>query len=247
MSTISKLIFKGAKHYVTSSFGPRKVLNTSAGSTSSFHQGTDYGTNGKKIPQYAIEDGYIFAADKASEGALYVWVIYPRIKKAFLHYHLDKISCKAKQTVKKGTILGNTGTTGRSTGVHLHLGIRDLSSLKESVIKSITWEALRKCPYVDPEKVEYSEEAKKTETKKDSFLPSRGYFKKGDISSNVKKIASFMIKTFPAYTDKKAVSKIYNKYLVKSITEFQRRTGLKQDGSVGPKTLEKLETFGFKR
>ena len=56
-----------------------------------------------------------------------------------------------------------------------------------------------------------------------------------------------MIKTFPAYTDKKAVSKIYNKYLVKSITEFQRRTGLKQDGSVGPKTLEKLETFGFKR
>lgn len=247
MSKISKLIFKNADHYVTSSFGPRKVLNTSAGSTSSFHQGTDYGTNGKKIPQYAIEDGYIFTAQKASEGALYVWVIYPRIKKAFLHYHLDSIGCSDKQKVKKGSLIGKTGNTGRSTGVHLHLGIRDLSGLKDSTIKSMTWDALRKCPYVDPEKVEYSEETKKTSEKKDSFFPSRGYFKKGDISANVKKVATFMVKAFPAYTNKKAISKIYNSYMVKAITEFQRRTGLKQDGSLGPKTLAKLEEFGFKR
>lgn len=49
MSAISKLIFNGANHYVTSPFGKRTSLKTDAGKTSSYHNGTDYGTNGKKI------------------------------------------------------------------------------------------------------------------------------------------------------------------------------------------------------
>lgn len=156
MSVISNLIFNGANHYMTSPFGNRGSINTSAGATSTFHNGTDYGTNSKKIPQYAIEDGYVFAATKASDGALYVWVIYPRIKKAFLHYHLDTISVKAGQAVKKGTKLGTTGKTGKSTGIHLHLGIRDLKSLSMVKVEKMTWEALRTCAYVDPEKVSYT-------------------------------------------------------------------------------------------
>lgn len=156
MSVISNLIFNGANHYVTSPFGNRGSINTSAGATPSFHNGTDYGTNSKKIPQYAIEDGYVFAATKASDGALYVWVIYPRIKKAFLHYHLDTISVKAGQAVKKGTKLGTTGKTGKSTGIHLHLGIRDLKGLSATKVEKMTWEALRTCAYIDPEKVSYS-------------------------------------------------------------------------------------------
>lgn len=156
MSTISNLIFKDAYHKVTSAFGNRSVIKTDNGKTSSFHNGTDYGTNGKKIPQYAIEDGYVFAATKASDGALYVWVIYPRIKKAFLHYHLDSIAVKAGQTVVKGTKLGNTGMTGKSTGVHLHLGIRDLKNLSATKIEKMDWVTLRTCDYVDPEKVSYT-------------------------------------------------------------------------------------------
>lgn len=156
MSTISNLIFNGANHYVTSPFGNRNTISTSKGTTGSYHNGTDYGTNSKKIPQYAIEEGYVFAATKASDGALYVWVIYPRIKKAFLHYHLDTISVKAGQAVKKGTKLGTTGTTGKSTGIHLHLGIRDLKNLSATKIAKMTWEALRLCDYIDPEKVPYT-------------------------------------------------------------------------------------------
>lgn len=156
MSVISNLIFNNAKHYVTSKFGPRASINTSAGTTNSFHNGTDYGTDGKKIAQYAIEDGYVFAAQKASDGALYVWVIYPRIKKAFLHYHLDSYAVKAGQSVKKGTKLGNTGKTGKSTGVHLHLGVRDLSKLTVAQINSMTWNNLQKCSYIDPEKISYT-------------------------------------------------------------------------------------------
>ena len=156
MSTISNLIFNGADHYVTSKFGYRDSISTSAGATGTKHEGTDYGTNSKKLPQYAIEEGYVFAAQKASDGALYVWVVYPRIKKAFLHYHLDTISVTAGQTVKKGTKLGTTGKTGKSTGIHLHLGIRDLKVLATTKVEKMTWDALRLCEYVDPEKVSYT-------------------------------------------------------------------------------------------
>ena len=156
MSKISELIFNGAKHYITSPYGKRNVIGTSAGKTSSFHNGTDYGTNNKKLPQYAIEDGYVFAAQTASDGAKYVWVIYPRIKLAFLHYHLDTISVKAGQKVAKGTKLGTTGKTGKATGIHLHLGIRLLTNLTAAQVKAMTWALLRSCAYTDPEKVNYT-------------------------------------------------------------------------------------------
>ena len=130
MSTISNIIFNNAEHYITSSYGKRKTINTSAGSTASFHYGTDYGTDGKKLPQYAIEEGAVISCGKASDGANYIWVRYPRINKKMLHYHLDSIKVKAGQSVKKGTLLGYTGKTGKATGIHLHLGIKDLTTDK---------------------------------------------------------------------------------------------------------------------
>lgn len=157
MSKISKLIFKNAEHYITSPYGYRNVIQTSAGSTSSFHSGVDYGTNNKKLAQYAIEDGYIMDASKASDGANYVWVIYPRCKLAMLHYHLDSYKVKAGQTVKQGTLLGYTGMTGKATGIHLHLGIKNLKSLSDSKIKKVTYNTLANYSYVDPETVSYSE------------------------------------------------------------------------------------------
>ncbi|MCQ2485117.1 MAG: M23 family metallopeptidase [Clostridia bacterium] len=128
MSKISNIIFNGKEHYITSPYGKRSAIDTSAGKTSSFHNGTDYGTNGKKLAQYAIENGTVLSCGKASDGANYVWVKYPRINKKFLHYHLDSISVKKGQAVKKGTLLGYTGKTGKATGIHLHLGVKDLTT-----------------------------------------------------------------------------------------------------------------------
>ena len=228
MSIVSNLIFHNEKHYVTSKFGYRASLTTSNGNTSTFHSGTDYGTNTKKIPQYAIEDGEVLTATKASDGALYVWVSYPRLGVKFLHYHLDSIKVKAGQKVDKNTILGYTGKTGKATGIHLHLGIKRLSG----------------GGYIDPEKWmknEYTSPPKKT-----SFLPARGYFKKGDVSPNVGKIATFMRKTFPSYTSEKALGNTYGDNLIKAVKEFQKRTGLEADGYFGKLTLAKLKEFGFK-
>lgn len=175
MSAISKKIFNGANHYVTSPYGKRKTISTSAGSTASFHYGTDYGTNGKKIEQYAIEDGYVFAAQRAKDSALYVWVIYPRIKKAFLHYHLNSYRVRAGQSVRSGTLLGYTGKTGKATGVHLHLGIRDLTRLSDNQIKHMTWALLQSCAYIDPEKLYYTAPSasvsKPTQTGSTNYYP----------------------------------------------------------------------------
>lgn len=126
MSKISNKIFRGEAHYITSKYGYRNPISTENGVTSSFHNGTDYGTHSKKLPQYAIEKGNVLVAGTASDGGKFVWVEYPRIKKKMLHYHLDSIKVKSGQEVDENTILGTTGTTGRSTGIHLHLSVVDL-------------------------------------------------------------------------------------------------------------------------
>ena len=128
MSKISNIIFNGKEHYITSPYGKRSVISTSAGQTSSFHYGTDYGTNSKKLAQYAVEDGTVLSCGKADDGANYVWVKYPRINRKMLHYHLDSIAVKKGQAVKKGTLIGYTGKTGKATGIHLHLGVKDLTT-----------------------------------------------------------------------------------------------------------------------
>jgi len=175
MSKISNLIFDGGTHYMTSPFGLR-TLN----GKKSEHSGTDYGTKNKKIPQYAIEDGYVFSSAKSnSDGGKYVWVVYPRVKKAFLHYHLDKYIATSKQGVKKGTLLGYTGMTGYATGVHLHLGVRDLKKLTSNQVNNLTWNLLRSCAYIDPEK--YST----TYTANPYKEPTRA-ITKGDVGEDVK-------------------------------------------------------------
>jgi len=44
-----------------------------------------------------------------------------------LYAHMSKFSVVAGQTVKKGDVLGWMGSTGRSTGTHLHFEIRSAS------------------------------------------------------------------------------------------------------------------------
>lgn len=155
MSKISEIIFKGEKHYITSNFGNR-TYKYKGEVISDFHRGTDYGTDSKKIPQYAIEDGVIHSCGTASDGAKYVQITYPRINKRFRHWHLDSISVKSGQKVQKYTELGKTGATGQATGIHLHLGIIDLATDE----------------YIDPEAYAKSyipPEEKKEESSTDKF------------------------------------------------------------------------------
>lgn len=82
--------------------------------------------------------------------------------------------------------------------------------------------------------------------KPSSFFPAKGWFGMGDKHENVAKIAAFMRRAFPAYTDERALGSLYGPYIQKAVREFQRRTGLEADGNVGPITLSMLKKYGFK-
>lgn len=79
-----------------------------------------------------------------------------------------------------------------------------------------------------------------------SFLPAKGYWCKYDNDQRVATLASWMRKTFPAYTSAKALGPVYGNYLSKSVAQFQRNTGLYPDGMTGPKTYEMMQRYGFK-
>lgn len=142
MKLVSK-IFQKDNWYVTSPFGYREVIKTKAGLTSSFHNGCDYGTYGEKWNQYAIENGKIIDCGTDRDGANYILVSYPRINIKLLHYHLDRVMVSKGQSVHEGSLLGATGSTGKATEIHLHLGLIDQNN-----------------NYIDPHKYEYNNEIK---------------------------------------------------------------------------------------
>ena len=82
--------------------------------------------------------------------------------------------------------------------------------------------------------------------KPQGFLPPKGYWGYGDRDPRVGQLADFMYKTFPAYTNKKALGNYYGNYLMAAIKEFQRRTKLVADGNTGPITYQMLKKYGFK-
>ncbi|MGN1268346.1 MAG: peptidoglycan DD-metalloendopeptidase family protein [Candidatus Aphodocola sp.] len=241
MSKVTNLIFKNATHYVTSGFGNRKVMNTKGGYTSSFHNGTDYGTNSVKLPQYAIENGIVLSCGTDKLGGKFVWIKYPRINVKMLHYHLSSVNCKINQVVSKGTLLGYTGMSGKATGIHLHLSIVDLTTGK----------------YLNPETFLYNEYIKQDNSNND-FFDGRLCFKRGDTHQNIGKICFFFAEYFYGYfySSKKDAhdvldGNLFGPYLEKWVIEFQKRAkddgryDDEIDGKFGPKTLKALVSYGF--
>lgn len=243
MSKITNLIFKNANHYVTSGFGNRKIMNTKGGYTSSFHNGTDYGTNNVKLPQYAIENGTVLSCGTDSLGGKFVWVKYPRINVKMLHYHLSSVNCKTNQIVSKGTLLGYTGMSGKATGIHLHLSIVDLSNGE----------------FLNPETYSYTEQSEiSVLVSNNSFFGNKSYFKRGDSCDNIGKVCYFFAEYFYRYfcktkeeAHKLLDGNLFGPYLEKWVIEFRKRAKNEGryddniDGYIGPKTLKALESYGF--
>lgn len=141
---LAERIFKRKDYYITSEFGPRIHPITEV---ESFHYGCDYGTDLKNWEQYGLEKGTVIAIktgckDKDGNGyGNYVKVEYPRLGIQLFHAHLKEVRVKKGQVVDENTVLGLTGTTGQSTGIHLHLGLQEIGDS--------TW--------LDPEAYDYKE------------------------------------------------------------------------------------------
>ena len=119
MSKNGKLLFRNYDPYITSPFGWRihPIYHNN-----SFHAGVDYGTNGKKLNCYALENGKVVGTGFDKSCGNYVYVNYPRLNHNAIYQHLDSIKVKNGQSVNKDTIIGITGETGDATGIHLHFG-----------------------------------------------------------------------------------------------------------------------------
>lgn len=98
-----------------------------------FHAGIDEVSKTKDRNLYAIDDGYVqkvvTGQDKSKTGyGNYIWVRYPRYNLSILHGHCAKVLLKKGAKVKKGDVVAIMGTTGKSTGVHLHMGMTKIGS-----------------------------------------------------------------------------------------------------------------------
>lgn len=86
------------------------------------HHGTDFGAR-RGTPLLAVNKGRIsFAGRMGSYGN----VVKIRHGGGYesLYAHQSRIKVKRGEKVKKGEIIGYVGSTGRSTGPHLHLGLK---------------------------------------------------------------------------------------------------------------------------
>ena len=88
-------------------------------------------------------------------------------------------------------------------------------------------------------------------TKKKIELPKKGYYIKGDSGEDIEIISSFLACNFMGFESKLGVKiddmlgDYFGNNLTKWVKEFQRCTGLEDDGGIGKITLAKLREYGM--
>ena len=108
-----------ASDYVPSGFGHRESPTAGA---SSNHQGIDIGAStGSSIT--AADGGTVITASYSSSAGNYV-VISHGNGLSTVYMHCSKLLVSEGDTVSKGQTIAKVGSTGYSTGPHLHFGVR---------------------------------------------------------------------------------------------------------------------------
>ena len=105
--------------HVTSGFGGRfhPILNYFGA-----HNGVDYGTP-QGTPVWAVADGAVTRAGWDNGGGNMICVKHV-LSLETCYLHLSKIEVKVGQRVAQKTVIGESGTTGLSTGPHLHFAMK---------------------------------------------------------------------------------------------------------------------------
>jgi len=104
---------------LTSSYGIRE--NPVTGNVR-LHQGIDLAApEGTEV--YAVAEGTVTAIGDDPVYGIYI-VISHRDRLTSLYGHLQRVETVLHTNVKSGTLIGRVGTTGQSTGPHLHFELR---------------------------------------------------------------------------------------------------------------------------
>lgn len=125
---VKKIIVKGTK--VAPSRGDGQFRWPTAGGTVTSHLGWRWGSYHKGIDIAGVSNRSIYAADNgvvtfAGWDGGYGKKIVINHNNGFktIYAHLSSINVRVGQTVTKGSVIGTMGSTGNSTGVHLHFEI----------------------------------------------------------------------------------------------------------------------------
>lgn len=119
------------KHWVSSRYGYRRDPFTGK---RAFHAGDDYAAR-RGTPVVAAADGIAIYTGRLGNYGNAIH-LYHGSDISTLYGHLHKIHIKTWDYVSQGDIIGTVGSTGRSTGPHLHYEVR-IKNRPRSVIRSI--------------------------------------------------------------------------------------------------------------
>ena len=136
------------------------------------HHGTDFGAR-RGTPLLAVNDGKVIFSGRMGGYGKVIKIKHPGGYMS-LYAHQSRLRVKRGQMVKKGQIIGYVGSTGRSTGPHLHFGLKKngrwidpmkvlrKKSIKTSIVKTFTkYEKVKTTKY---KKVDIKDTKKKKET-----------------------------------------------------------------------------------
>ena len=107
--------------YITSTVGGR---TSPGGVGSTNHKGTDIGRVGYTSPIYASKAGTVIVSQYSNSYGNYV-VISHGSGNTTLYGHMSSRKVEVGQYVLQGDVIGITGSTGNSTGPHLHFEITE--------------------------------------------------------------------------------------------------------------------------
>lgn len=92
-----------------------------------FHTGTDLGAP-EGTPVVATQDGEVHIADYLGGYGLTVILRHAEGTFETRYAHLSRILVRPGETIKQGDVVGLVGSTGNSTGPHLHFELRELTA-----------------------------------------------------------------------------------------------------------------------
>ncbi len=138
-----------------------------------------------------------------------------------VYYHLKaKSKLNAGQTIKKGATIGYMGSTGNSTGAHLHFGIKENGK------------------WIDPEPYLNADYISNKEIR-NPYTMEMNSLRKGCKGADVKALQLLLIGNGYSCGDKGADSS-FGAATEKAVVAYQQANVLKQDGIAGKATMRCL-------
>ena len=205
-----------AGYKITYPFGKREILGRTE-----HHTGVDLvavAENGGALSDWvcAFDAGEVIEAGFNSRSGYYCKIKHDEtLSTLYCHFKKDTLKVKKGDLVERGAVLGFMGSTGRSTGAHLHLGI------------SLFGE------WVDPEKY-FNKDL--SEVNKLILTHERRVLRRGAVGDEVRLLQTLL----SFHGAELSADSSFGPATEKALVAFQKSRDIESDGIAGPATWQEL-------